>query len=412
MVRPVVIVSPVESGIELAPAFKTRGIPAIAVTLPLEDWVGFGMEIQASHFMEIIPYSADLVDILKKYDPIAVIPGSDEGVPLAEYLTNALTPHFANDSKKSLNRLHKALMQAALKEAGVAILKTLSTASENEVEKWILENELSNEPIIMKPPMSAGSDKVFHISPNEDWKHAFNRILAEPAKITGKMSETVVVQEQATGTEFAVGTVSANGKHYLAHLIQYNKTASGNRKTIFDHVEFVPHMKEVQGDLFDYVSQALDALGIRWGAAHTEIMLTSKGPRLIESGARMCGGPTVEFARIATGSSQADKIVEAYLDGDVQKKEFVFKKTVMPVFLKSPAEGKVLNTEVFDNARTLPTFLSEFLWFKNTGHVPHTVDYLTSIGIIALSGNRDDILLDYQKIREMESKLIVEKHKI
>lgn len=33
MNRPVVIVDPLSSGIELAPAFKARGIPAIAVTL-------------------------------------------------------------------------------------------------------------------------------------------------------------------------------------------------------------------------------------------------------------------------------------------------------------------------------------------------------------------------------------------
>ena len=409
MNRPVVIISPVESGIELAPAFKKRGIPAIAVTLPLQDWVGFGMEIHASHFLKIIPYSEDLLDILREYNPIAILPGSDEGVPLAEYLTNALIPALSNDPTKSMNRLHKALMQEALKNAGVPVLKTLNTASEKAVEAWIVENALTDAPLIIKPPMSAGSDKVFHIPAQGDWRGAFNRVLTEPTKITGKMSETAVVQEQAIGTEFAVGTVSANGKHYLAHLIQYNKTSSGDRKTIFDHVEFVPHSPDVQGDLFEYTCQALDALGVKWGAAHTEIMLTANGPRLIESGARMCGGPTVEFARVATGSSQADKIVEAYLDGDVQKKEFTFKKTVMPVFLKSPAEGIVSNAEVFDAASTLPTFLNDFRWFKNGDHVPHTVDYLTSIGIIALSGNRDAILIDYQKIREMESRLIVEK---
>ncbi|HFE8371381.1 TPA: ATP-grasp domain-containing protein [Legionella pneumophila] len=408
MNRPVVIVDPLSSGIELAPAFKARGIPAIAVTLKPLDWIGFGANMQTSDFIEIIPDQPNLVEVLAKYDPIAIIPGTEEGVPLAEALAITLTPQFANDPEKSQNRLHKALMQKALQEAGVPALKTLNTASESEVEAWIRTNGLIDSPLIIKPPVSAGSDKVFHIPARGDWKKEFNRVLSEPSKITGKNNETVVVQEQAIGTEFAVGTVSANGKHYLAHLIQYNKTSFNDRKTVYDYVEFVPYSEEIYGELFEYTQKALDALGVRWGAAHNEIMLTKDGPRLIETGARMCGGPVVGFAREATGSSQADKLVEIYVDGGVSTEEYVFKKTVVPVFLKSPAKGKISNVEAFAELSKLPTFLNEHIWFKNGDLVPQTVDYLTSIGIIGLAGDRKSILLDYEKIRNMESKLVIQ----
>ncbi|HAT2039424.1 TPA: ATP-grasp domain-containing protein [Legionella pneumophila] len=408
MNRPVVIVDPLSSGIELAPAFKARGIPAIAVMLKPLDWIGFGANMQTSDFIEVIPDQPNLVEVLAKYDPIAIIPGTEEGVPLAEALAINLTPQFANDPEKSQNRLHKAMMQKALQEAGVPALKTLNTASENEVEAWIRTNGLIDSPLIIKPPVSAGSDKVFHIPARGEWKKAFNRVLSEPSKITGKVNATVVVQEQAIGTEFAVGTVSANGKHYLAHLIQYNKTSFNDRKTVYDYVEFVPYSKERYGELFDYTQKALDALGIRWGAAHNEIMLTKDGPRLIETGARMCGGPVIGFAREATGSSQADKLVEIYVDGGVSAEEYVFKKTVVPVFLKSPAKGKISNVEAFADLSKLPTFLNEHIWFKNGDLVPQTVDYLTSIGIVGLAGDRDSILLDYEKIRNMESKLVIQ----
>lgn len=409
MNRPVVIVAPLSSGIELAPAFKARGIPVIAITLKHPDWVGFGAKIQTSDFIEIIPDQPNLVEVLRKYDPLVIIPGADEGVPLAEALAATLTPRFANDPKKSPHRLHKALMQKALQEAGVPTLKTLNTSSENEAETWIKTNGLIDSPLVIKPPVSAGSDKVFHIPARGDWKKAFNRVLSEPSKITGNINETVVVQEQAIGTEFAVGTVSANGKHYLAHLIQYNKTSSNDRKTVYDYVEFVPYSEERYGELFDYTQKALDALGVRWGAAHNEVMLTKDGPRLIETGARMCGGPVVGFAREATGSSQADKLVEIYADGDVSAKEYVFKKTVVPVFLKSLAKGKISNVEAFAGVSKLPTFLNEHIWFKNGDLVPQTVDYLTSIGIVGLAGDRELILLDYEKIRNMESKLVIQK---
>jgi biotin carboxylase len=413
MNRPVVIVDPLSSGVELAPAFKARGIPAIAVTPKPMDWNGFGSKIRSSDFIEIISDQENLVEVLRKYDPVAILPGTEEGVPLAEALALALTPQFANDPKKAQNRLHKALMQEALHEAGVPALKTLNTSSEKEVESWLQANQLSDSPLIIKPPISAGSDKVFHIPAKGDWKKAFNTVLVEPSKITGNANETVVVQELALGTEFAVGTVSANGKHYLAHLIKYNKIASidGKTQTVYDYVEFVPYSEETHGEIFAYTKKALDALGMRWGAAHNEIMLTKNGPRLIETGARMCGGPVVGFARVASGSSQADKLAEIFSEGDVATKEYTWKKTVMPVFLKSPAEGRLENlSEAFADISKLPTFLSEHIFFKNGDHVPQTVDYLTSIGIVALAGNREQILSDYRAIRDMESKLLVQKN--
>lgn len=45
MKRPVVIVDPLSSGIELAPAFKARGVPAIAITLTNEDWPEFAFKV-------------------------------------------------------------------------------------------------------------------------------------------------------------------------------------------------------------------------------------------------------------------------------------------------------------------------------------------------------------------------------
>ncbi len=405
MKRPIIIVDPLSSGVELAPAFKARGIPSIAVIFKPFDRIGFGTKVRKSDFIKIIPEQPDLENILRKYNPLAIIPGTESGVSLAENLSNNLTPEFSNDPNKTINRLHKAHMQKALKEAGLPVIKTLNTSFERDVEYWLKENDLLSTPLILKPPISAGSDKVFHISKGKDWKRAFHRILSEPSKITGKKSKTVVIQEQAIGTEYAVGTVSANGKHYLTHLIKYNKISSGDRKTVFDHVEFVPFEEGIHNDLFKYVQRSLDALGVRWGAAHNEVMLTAKGPLLIETGARLLGGPTVSFTREATGSSQADKLVEAYIDGDVQTKKYLFKKTVVPVFLKSPSVGTVSNAEVFQQISSLSTLYEKHIWFKNGDRVSQTVDYLTSLGIVALSGKRDSIFLDYKKIRDMEKSL-------
>lgn len=407
MQRPVVIVDPRSSGIELAPTFKARGVPSIAVTLQSQDWRGFGSTIQANDFIIVLPNQANLIDLLKPYNPLAIIPGTEEAVLLAELLTAKLTPQYANNPATSIHRMHKAAMQSALASCGVPALHTLDTNSESTVMAWLNEYDLNSTPLIVKPPISSGSDKVFHVPAGGDWKVAFNRVLTEPSPISGERNHTVVVQEQAIGQEFAVGTVSANGRHYLVHLIKYNKSSADDRKTVFDFVEFVPYCPRAHQGLFAYTCKALDALGVRWGAAHTEIILTKQGPRLIETGIRMCGGPTVGFARAASGSSQADKLVEAYLDGDILQTEYVCKQSVVPVFLRSPAEGSLVNIDVFDAVSDLPTLLAQYMWCSKGDFVCKTVDYLTSIGIVALAGERAAVMRDYQTIRQIESRLVV-----
>ncbi|MCE0446307.1 hypothetical protein LT493_20785 [Streptomyces tricolor] len=55
---------------------------------------------------------------------------------------------------------------------------------------------------------------------------------------------------------------------------------------VYDYEEPVPVGSAEAAPPCRFVGAALDALGVRWGAAHTEVMLTERGPVLIESGAR------------------------------------------------------------------------------------------------------------------------------
>jgi hypothetical protein len=79
MMRSVVIVEPTSSGIELAPAFRARGIPAIAVMLGNQEWPEFGSKAKASDFVEVFPNQPGIENIIKKYNPIAIIPDTSVG---------------------------------------------------------------------------------------------------------------------------------------------------------------------------------------------------------------------------------------------------------------------------------------------------------------------------------------------
>ena len=414
MTRPIVIVDPVGSGAELAPAFAARGVPAIAVrsmpdgALDGADAGGYEVRIHADHFLAIHDDGPDLADALRRHDPLAVIAGDESGVALADRLAAALTPGFANVPSLARARCHKAAVQAALARAGLPHIRTLDTADPAEAAAWLAAQGLTGAALVLKPAASAGSDNVHHVPAGGDWRPAFARILAAPNKLRGEANETVVVQEMVVGTEFAVDTVSADGKHVLAHLIKYAKTSAGERMTVFDHTEFVAFDEARYGELLAYVERALDAVGIRWGAAHAEVMLTPQGPRLIEVGARTCGGPVLGFSRLATGSSQLERVVEAFVDGRIATATYDFRQTVVPVFLIAKEAGILRNVEVLDPVRELPTHARSYIWRGNGARVPRTIDTLTSLGIIGLAGERDAVFADYARIRALEAQLRIE----
>lgn len=408
MKRPIIIVDPRSSGAELAPAFKAQGIPVIAISLnKIRNRIGYNTDINSKDFDEVIPDQSNIIEKIKSFDPLAIIAGAEAGIPLAEKLALAITPHFSNKNTNIINRLHKAQMQFALHKALIPSLDSLECSSEKEAANWIQKKGYEKSQLIIKPAISAGSERVFHISEGGDWQSPFGEIITQTSNITGKKNVSAVIQEKAIGTEYAIGTVSANGNHYLAHLIKYKKISYGGRDTVYDFVEFIDFDPNMHGEMLDYTFKVLDALGVRWGACHNEVILTEKGPRLIESVPRMCGGPVNIFAREATGSSQVDKLVEIFTEGDVKSKQYSFKKLVIPVFIKSPKEGIVSNSKVLNSLDSLPTLFKKFIWFKDGDQLPKTVDYITNIGIVALAGDRNSIFEDYAKVRQMESQLII-----
>merc|ERR1711862_1044181 len=86
--------------------------------------------------------------------------------------------------------------------------------------------------------------------------------------------------------------------------------------------------------LIKYTNKVLDALGMKNGASHGEVIMTSSGPCLVEMNCRAHGGDGNwrPLARALTGGySQVDACVDSYLD----KKAFYSLPAVPP----SPAKA-------------------------------------------------------------------------
>ena len=61
----------------------------------------------------------------------------------------------------------------------------------------------------------------------------------------------------------------------------------------------------------------LDAVGIRIGCGHVEVMMTADGPRLIEVAARLAGGGHQMVSELATGDNHIKRTVAHRVRGEV-----------------------------------------------------------------------------------------------
>lgn len=107
--------------------------------------------------------------------------------------------------------------------------------------------------------------------------------------------------------------------------------------------------------MVDYVLECLGALGIREGAAHTEVMLTPAGPRLVEVNSRVMGPSLApDPYHAAFGYSHQHLVAERFLRPDDFARRFELPytaaRTMAKIFLRTPRPGVL---RAIDGARVL-----------------------------------------------------------
>ncbi|WIM99851.1 ATP-grasp domain-containing protein [Actinoplanes oblitus] len=402
MNSPVVVVDPFSSGTEVAPAFAAHGVPAVAVLsapgLSAQPW-------RPGDFAEVLEHSPAAVHRLRELRPRCVLPGTESGVALAEELTRLLTPRFANEPSLAVARRNKGAMQAALAGAGLPAIRGVCTGDPAVVSRWLAGNGLDRGDLIVKPAESAGTDGVTLVPAGTPWRPAFDRLAGATNRL-GRVNDDVVVQELLTGTEYAVDTVTVDGRHVLCGIGRYTKRTLGGSAAVYDCTDFIPMDPAVHGPMVAYTYAALDALGVRWGAAHSEVMMTAGGPRLIETGMRAHGGGHPEYSRLGTGSGQLERLAEAFAGPGPVTGDYVQHTRVRSVFLAAPRRGVLRDRESFTALRGLRSHYTTRIGYADGDVVPRTRDLYTIFGLVVLAHPDPDVIeADYRRVREAESAL-------
>ena len=415
MQRYAIIVDPLSTGREYPHAFREAGVAPIAVLSSSEPVDVLKDSWHPENFEQVHYYDRDdagaldaLVEALRAYQPICIVPGAESGVPLYEALAERLLPGTGNVPELADARCNKWAMAKAVAVAGVPHLRQLCSADADEIRKWLADTGLADSDLVVKPPNSGGTDDVHLVPAGGDWESLLDRMVTQVNHL-GLVNGAILIQEFAEGHEYLIDSYSVDGKHGLVDVCRYTKLRSGDRIGIYDRVDFLHPDHPDVAVIWPYVLQVLDALGFRNGCGHAEVMLTPNGPRLIEIAERPAGGGHQLISKLATGDNHILRTVAHRVRGEF-KENYELLAHLSGVFISAPRAGIWRNAEIFDHiVDELPTCVDRN-FPKGTGdYVEKTDDLSSFLAWATLMGpDEDAINADHRRLKELERQIVIE----
>lgn len=383
----VVMVDVYAPTMRLAQGFLDAGAVCVRVQSTPEAPPVYRAPFPVGQFRDNIVHHGDFEATLRAvaaHDPAVVITGGESGVELADRLSEALGL-ATNGTALSTARRDKYLQIEAVKAAGLRGARQLLATDADQLADW--HRQIGGQ-VVVKPIRSAGNDGVtFCTTPNRS-AAAFGTVAAA-TNIFAHRNEAVVAQEFLHGTEYVVNTVSRDGRHRATDVWRYTKLSANGVSERISGAVSVPPDDRHRDELVAYGFAVLDALGVRHGPAHLEIMLTPDGPCLVEAGIRLCGADTAYYAELVTGESQVLRTVQAYL----RPEEFLathdephhVERHAAMAFLTSPVEGILRSYPLLKHVEALPSFHNLQFAVKPGQFLPRTVDDSSEPMLIGLT---------------------------
>ncbi|WP_328299892.1 ATP-grasp domain-containing protein [Streptomyces sp. NBC_00435] len=407
------VVDPYGPGALIAPAFREHGWSCVAVTTADQPPGPVAHTWRPQDFDHQVRYTGDVAELgrrLRRLRAVGVVTGLETGSELTDALCASHFPEYANSAALSASRRDKAVTQHVLARAGLASLRQVHTPVFAEVERWLRDNGLADAPwVIVKPARSAGTDAVRRVRPGDQLRTAFEA-MAGRRNALGDVEQAVLVQECAQGTEYSVDTFSVGGVHEICGVTRYTKRSCGSIVGIYDSVEFVAPDDPACRQLLPYARGVLDALGVRFGPMHAEIMLRPEGPVLIELNPRLAGGQMGYLSGLATGRSQLDRLVDFFNGRHRDTSGYRLLQHVMSVFVTAPRSGVIRNPDSLSGLADLPTAVRSTVAVPPDGLVRMTSDVFSVLGRVVLADrDHDRMELDRRRIKRIERDLRIDR---
>ncbi|MFE2011253.1 ATP-grasp domain-containing protein [Streptomyces sp. NPDC059491] len=199
----------------------------------------------------------------------------------------------------------KDAMRRRLAELGVDDTPGGRVADVAELRAFLARH---GTPCVVKPVQGAGSFGVSVVRSADEAEAAFARAAADFEVIP---DAGVLVERFHEGPQFSVEAFSEDGEHEILAVTRKFSDPVGFVE--LGHVVPAELSEEQTDAVHGYVRRLLDALDITYGVTHTEVVLTTAGPRVIETHVRLAGDEIPYLVHDVTGVDLVDCVVRQTL---------------------------------------------------------------------------------------------------
>ncbi len=290
------IVNPLTSGKFLSDSFKNLNIKTTALyTHNLED-IDKYFQPNPDDFNQqlFIPsHNTDtIVKALKNKSFDYVLNGCESSTHLTDCLANRLSPKYANDPQTAIYRSNKYWLHKQLEQNGLNHIKQTIFDLQKQNIKDLAYIDI-DYPCFVKPLNGVGSCGIQKILTKQQLYEYFNK---NQADIVQKLrlhsneeeSSQFLICEYIDGEEFFVDSYSHQGIHYISSVQKYTKKII-NGIPIYRTVEVIKEDSLHREEIVNYIKKCLNAIGLNFGFAHSELFMSNNKPILIESNSRISG---------------------------------------------------------------------------------------------------------------------------
>ena len=229
-------------------------------------------------------------------------------------------------------------------------------------------------PFVLKPIAGTASAGVTVVPGPIDVAAAW----AWAAAVKAVESDEIVAESYLDGTELSVEAFSENGEHRVVCLTGKVKTAG--HCVELGHVVRGPFDDATCEVVSRFTVAVLDALGVRDGVTHTEVIVTADGPHVVETHLRPAGDEIPEMIHDTYGVDLIDLLVRQSLGDrllnrlDRELKAAADIAGYAAIWYATPAaSGRIVSVTGLESARAMPGVISVELLKQVGDHLPTQV---------------------------------------
>lgn len=257
--------------------FKSLGIRIVLVELRhLFDL----KRCEAADEIVITDYRKDdFIEVAAKLREVwpfdVVVSITEAGVAVAARLNKVFGLRGA-DEQAIVYLNDKARMRARLHDRGFSELPYRLLHSRADLVSF---TDSTAFPLILKPVDGGGSFGIHRVNSREEAEIAFDHLTAQGV--------TALAEQYVDGKEYSVESFTIDGRHTIVAITE---------KLVNEHFVEVGHVVPAMldastvADVNRFVAEFLDVVGVRNGPCHTEMKISSRGMKIIESHNRIGGG--------------------------------------------------------------------------------------------------------------------------